>query len=235
MDVKQVFRKVLDKYDGKLKKDLEALWKMAENQGTLENSLYQLLQNNSKVEGLTIAEVAGRWEDFADSDDGDSIKAFFDQTDQNEDFISGIREEVESLPEEVKASLADENISEKGDSDKMTEEERRKLMLKKTFPSMDPETQEEDQRTKGEKFRAGTDERRAREKADTQKRRDYELEQQLIREQGPLNRTGLSKDYLEKWKAENPEFMKGQQEKWDAEDARNEVVQKEIQGRTLWD
>ena len=110
-----------------------------------------------------------------------------------------------------------------------------KDILLKVFPSMGPEFQKQDQETKRLKFTAGTDERRAREKADTQKRRDYELEQQLIREQGPLNRTGLSKDYLEKWKAENPEFMKGQQEKWDAEDARNEVVQKEIQGRTLWD
>ncbi|MFH2034710.1 MAG: hypothetical protein ABIJ26_08460, partial [Candidatus Margulisiibacteriota bacterium] len=105
MDVKQVFRKVLDKYDGKLKKELEALWKIAENEGNLESSLYHILRGNAEAEGLTIAEAAQRWEVFGASEDDEYTGAYFKQVEEDSDFTNSIQGEVNSLSEEEKDAL----------------------------------------------------------------------------------------------------------------------------------
>ena len=98
MDARTVFRKILDRYDGKYKKSIEALWRKQHEAGTLEEALLAVLEHNGQ--GLKVHEALERWQLLAESD---KLNDFFSQMDGDEGFNNELQKEInENLSERAK-------------------------------------------------------------------------------------------------------------------------------------
>ena len=198
MDKKAIFRKVLDKYQGQNKKQLESLWQYAEREGFLDAYLDNLLATNAKDAGVSTEQVLSSWQHFADNASEQEAGAYFESLDGDRRFGENIND---ALNDAEKGLLKVDDLKDRESLD---------------FPSMDDPN--EQSRMSKLKFAAEVARDEALQLAQRKADRLYALEQEIISRQGGV--VNMQDGDFEKWQKDNPEFMERKHEEWAEQDER---------------